>query len=237
MKRGSPTSEQLCWLGTSTTTKKTSDLQNSKRFSLKREAENTVKEDISTKAEVSTILSQDFFGICGVCYTGVDQVTEKIRTQETTRIIETFEEEEGRTFDNTGKAKNISGIYHWVKKTYKAQGSTTANGFFKVPTSSKPPPSFTDLPSLSIEKNDSHYYGRYLAIYDVEGLQALPFDNITVAKTFVATGDDNTKNKGAELKILDNYRVVNVHVSGAYNFTDEDNNGMNVFVGDQSFQW
>lgn len=274
--------ERTVVVETTTTTEKTNDLQTSERFALKREAENTVKEDTSVKAGVSASykygdtlqinanvnvdysnsktdsqkVSSDYAK--DVVARATSKVTEQIRQQETTRILETFEEDEDHSFDNTQGTKNISGIYQWVNKVYKAQvfnygkrllfdimvpepaalliDATTVQFQTQLPPG--PPKDFKLSPSqLSSDSNDPNYYGQFLAEYDVEGVTSPPLDHITVAKTFVLTGDDKETDKGAELPIPDGYGAIHVHVAGENNSTNSDGNGMNLWVGDQGFQW
>jgi len=275
--------ERTVVMETTTTTEKTNDLQTSERFALKREAENTVKEDTSVKAGVSATykygdtlqinanvnvdysnaktdsqkVSSDYAK--DVVARATSKVTEQIRQQETTRVLETFEEGEDHSFDNTKQgATNISGIYQWVNKVYKAQvfsygkrllfdimvpepaalliEATTNQSVTQLPPG--PPEDFKVSPAdLSSHSGDQYYYGQYLAKYDVEGLTPPPLDHITVAKTFTLSGDDTAADKGAEVPIPENYRAIHVHVGGEYNATDSNNNGLNLWVGDQAFQW
>jgi hypothetical protein len=116
--------ERTVVVETEKTTETTNDLQTSERFSLKREAENTVKEDTSVKAGVSaTYKYGDTLQINAnvnvdyanaktdsqkvsseyakdVVARATSKVTERIRQQETTRILETFEEDEELAFNN-----------------------------------------------------------------------------------------------------------------------------------------
>jgi hypothetical protein len=139
------TTEQTFVTETEKTTETTRDLQTTERFELKSEAENTIKEDISLKAGVSVSgkygdiqfnTSTDFaYGNSksqatktatahskDVTSRAASKVTERVRQQQTTRVLETFEETDEHGFDNTTKSPgNVVGVYQWVNKVYEAQ--------------------------------------------------------------------------------------------------------------------
>lgn len=138
------TTEQTFVTETEKITETTRDLQTTERFELKSEAENTIKEDISLKAGVSVSgkygviefnTSTDFAYSNSksqatktatahskdVTSRAASKVTERIRQQQTTRILETFEEADEHRFDNTDGDGNVVGIYQWVNKIYEAQ--------------------------------------------------------------------------------------------------------------------
>jgi hypothetical protein len=138
------TTEQTFVTETEKTTETTRDLQTTERFELKSEAENTIKEDISLKAGVSVSgkygdiqfnTSTDFAYSNSksqatktatahskdVTSRAASKVTERIRQQQTTRILETFEEADEHGFDNVNGKGNVVGVYQWVNKVYEAQ--------------------------------------------------------------------------------------------------------------------
>jgi hypothetical protein len=138
------TTEQTFVTETEKITETTRDLQTTERFELKSEAENTIKEDISLKAGVAVSgkyggiefnTSTDFaYGNSksqatktatahskDVTSRAASKVTERVRQQQTTRILETFEETDEHGFNNTNGQGNVVGVYQWVNKVYEAQ--------------------------------------------------------------------------------------------------------------------
>jgi hypothetical protein len=275
------TNERTVVVDTTTTTETTTEMSTSERFSLKRESEHIVKEDINAKAgvnvsakygtaEFSANASFDYANsktdsqkvsseyAKDVTSRASTKVTESIRVQQTTRILETFEEDEDHSFDNTHGTKNVSGIYQWVNKVYTAQVFNygkrllfdimvpepaallldAANISTKTATPVEPV-AFTTLPSKLgySDTNSADYYGNFLTLYGVEGVEHPPVDNISVAKTFTLASDDKATDKGGELTIPDWFEAISVHVDGMYNYNDKDSNGLLVFVADVKYQW
>ncbi len=257
---------------------KTTETTN-ERFSLKREAKHIIKEDTNVKVGVSVTykygptvqtnananidyanskvdsqkISSDYAK--DVTSRAASKVAQQIHQQETTRIIETFEED---AFGNTKGTTHISGVCQWVNKIYKAQVFNYGKRLLFDITVPEPaalvldaatiqsqtqqpqgqPADFTLTPAeLGVHAVNKNYYGKYIIQYGVEGVSSPPLDNITVAKTFTLSRGDKAINKGAELAIPDGYRAISVHVDGQYNYTEQNNNGLNLWVGDKSFQW
>ncbi|KAF1995194.1 hypothetical protein P154DRAFT_566883 [Amniculicola lignicola CBS 123094] len=278
------TNERTVVMDTTTTTETVSDLTTSERFSLKREAEKTVKEDINAKAGVNVSAkygTAEFSANASFDYSNFKQdsqkvssdyakdvtsrasikVTESIRVQQTTRILETFEEEEDHTFDNTGGTTNVSGIYQWLNKVYTTQvfnygkrllfdimvpepaalilDAGTISATMEKP---KPPVPFTMGPDdfdyyKSQGPGVAPYYGDLLTQYDVQGVEAPPVDNISVAKTFTLALEDKATNKGGIVQIPEGYEATRVCVDGMYNYSNAGENGLLVFVADLKYEW
>ena len=242
-------------------TPETTDQQTSVPFLLKRETENIITEDsevglratrkyghilrtipnvniaysnaITDSQNVSSDYAKD------LVRHATSNITQRIREQETTRILENFQN------DN-----DVSGVYQRVNKVYEAQVFNYGKRLLfsiTVPEPAAllqkqlpqgPPQDFTLSPAdLGVCAGDNNYYGKYLAQYEVEGVHPPPFDKITVAKTLTRVWDDKEIAKGAEVPIPDGYQAVSVHVDGMYNYSSADNNGLQVWVGDQHFQW
>jgi hypothetical protein len=138
------TLDQTTVTETEKTTETTTELTTTERFELKTEAENTVKEDINAHAGMSVSAkygsveinanAEASYGLSktestkaatdhakDVTSRAASKVTERVRQQITSRTIEILEEDEEHGFDNTGGAKNVSGIYQWINKVYEAQ--------------------------------------------------------------------------------------------------------------------
>jgi len=129
---------------TSKTTETTTSLDVTERFELKTEVANVINEDLTANAGVNVSAKYGAVQInanANVAYhlskqqsakTSTDhakdvttraatKVTETVSQQEIARTIEKLTELESHTFDNTGGAANISGVYQWVNKVYEAQ--------------------------------------------------------------------------------------------------------------------
>lgn len=275
------TNERTIVVDKATTTETVTDVTTSERFSLKRESENTVKEDINAKvgASVSSKYGTTQFSASAnfeyaksqsdsqkvstdyakdVVSRASTKVTESIRVQQTTRVLETFEEDEIHTFDNADGRENVSGIYQWVNKIYKAQvfnygkrllfdivvpepasllldaaNTTTQTG---IPQSPKP---FTAKPSdLGLRAADLGYYGQWLVEYGVEGVDPPPLNNISVSKTIVWSGGDDKKDGsglGAQVNIPANYEAISVYSDLTWDYTGSAATAISVFVGSIRF--
>jgi hypothetical protein len=273
--------ERTVMVDTTTTTETTTELDTSERFSLKREAQNTVKEDVNAKAGVnvsSKYGNTTFSANAGFDYSNAKtdsqntssdyakdvtsrastKVTQSIRVQQTTQVLETFEEDEHHTFDNAKGSRNVSGIYQWVNQIYTAQvfnygkrllfdimvpepaallldaaniSTTTVAPVAPVPFVATP-----DLLQWDDSKK-SDFVGTYLARYDVEGVDAPPVDTASVAKTFFLTQDDKTFDKGAEVTIPDGFVATKVHVECTYNYTDSSQAALAVLIGNLKYSW
>lgn len=121
------------------------DLQSTERYELKREVENTLKEDLSVKAglavsaqyggmvEINTNLDVAYdqakeesakqssaYGK-DVTTRSVVKVTERIREQQIIRTIESFQEVNEHEFNNVIGTEHVVGIYQWVDKIFDSR--------------------------------------------------------------------------------------------------------------------
>jgi hypothetical protein len=277
------TNERTVVMETASTTETMTELSTSERFSLKREAEHTVKEDIHAKAGVSVSAkygAAEFSANAGLDYSNSKtdsqkvaseyakdvtscastKVTESMRVQQTTHTLETFEENDDHSFDNTGPGgKNVSGIYQWVKKVYTAQVFNYGKRLLfdivvpepaallldaaNISTKSATPVApmaFTALPAkLDFRNPDNNpkYYGNFLALYDVQGVNPPPIDNISVAKAFNLARDDKAINKSGEITVPAGYEAIKVCVEAMYNWSEEKDHGLQVFVANVKYLW
>jgi hypothetical protein len=268
---------------TASTTETMTELSTSERFSLKREAEHTVKQDIHAKAGVSVSAkygAAEFSANAGLDYSNSKtdsqkvaseyakdvtscastKVTESMRVQQTTHTLETFEENDDHSFDNTGPGgKNVSGIYQWVNKVYTAQVFNYGKRLLfdimvpepaallldaaNISTKSATPvapTAFTALPAkldFRNPDNNPNYYGNFLAPYDVQGVNPPPIDNISVAKAFNLTRDDKAINKSGEITVPAGYEAIKVCVEAMYNWSEEKDHGLQVFVANVKYLW
>jgi hypothetical protein len=120
------------------------DTQSTERFELKREAEQTIKEDMSIKAGLNVTAS---YGPIVATATGdfaystskqeaqksasnfardvVDRSVSKVqtltRTERTTKTLSEAEDTTTHGVDNATGTKHVIGIYRWVDKHYRAQ--------------------------------------------------------------------------------------------------------------------
>ncbi len=127
-----------------TTEERTHDTQTTDRFELKKEAEKTIKEDLSIQAGVTvtggfgpvTITAHGDFAYStskqeseksssnfarDVVDRTISKVQKKTRTERTTKTFHETEETDTHGFDNTGGTEHVVGVYRWVDKRYRAQ--------------------------------------------------------------------------------------------------------------------
>lgn len=124
-------------------TEEEKELEIKERFALKKETENTLKEDTSVKSgvsltakygeslQVSANVNVDYSNAKSeatkmaseyakdVTTRAASKVTERFREQFTRRVLETFEDTDFQEF--TSPTENVVGIYQWVNKVYEAQ--------------------------------------------------------------------------------------------------------------------
>ncbi|HEX6456721.1 MAG TPA: hypothetical protein VF009_09420 [Solirubrobacterales bacterium] len=120
------------------------DTQTTERFELKREAAQTIKEDLSVKAGLSVTAS---YGPVSATAKGdfaysnakeesqktsanfarevvdrsISKIQTKVTSQRTTNTINEIEETDTHGVDNKEGKEHVVGIYRWVNKRYKAQ--------------------------------------------------------------------------------------------------------------------
>ncbi len=123
----------------------TRDLQSTERFELQQEAQEVIKSEtkwnagVEVSAKYGPVSVKAFYNYAStnskeesersatnyakeVTNKTLNKVIEKVRKLRTTRIFEEFEEKNKHEFDNRGVGStNISGIYRWVDKYYRAK--------------------------------------------------------------------------------------------------------------------
>ncbi|MGH6813787.1 MAG: hypothetical protein ACREDM_16100, partial [Methylocella sp.] len=204
------------------------DTQSTDRFELKREAETTLKEDMSIKAGLNVTAS---YGPVVATATGdvaystskqdsaksssnfarevvdrsVTKVQTKTKTERTTKTLNEVEEINRHSLNNgPPSAGNITGIYRWVDKHYRAQVYNYGRRFlleFIIPepaafyrathgraapkVNGKPPPPFLTDPSgigrvrpLTANEITKFNYLKYAAKYGAAGVVP-PFPQFT----------------------------------------------------------
>ncbi|MDX2214937.1 MAG: hypothetical protein SFY66_16740 [Oculatellaceae cyanobacterium bins.114] len=120
------------------------DTQTTDRFELKKEAEKTLKEDMSVQAGVTatgsygtvTITAHGDFAYStskqesiknsanfarDVVDRSVTKIQKRVKTERTTKTIKEIEESNTHGLDNKDGDDNVVGIYRWVNKKYRAQ--------------------------------------------------------------------------------------------------------------------
>lgn len=127
-----------------TSEEETRDTQTTDRFELKKEAEQTIKEDMSVKAgltvtaELGVVKStaqgefaystskQDSMKSSAnfardVVDRSVSKVQKRVTTERTTKTLRETEETDTHGIDNKKGPGHITGVYRWVDKKYRAQ--------------------------------------------------------------------------------------------------------------------
>ena len=127
-----------------TTTDTERDTQTTDRFELKKEADTTIKEDMSVKAGLTvtgsygpvTVTAQGDFAYStskdestktsanfgrDIVDRSISKIQKKVTTSRTTVSFHETEETDSHGIDNATGAGNITGVYRWVDKKYRAQ--------------------------------------------------------------------------------------------------------------------
>jgi hypothetical protein len=127
-----------------TTTDNERDTQTTDRFELKKEADTTIKEDMSVKAGLTvtgsygpvTVTAQGDFAYStskdestktsanfgrDIVDRSISKIQKKVVTSRTTVSFHETEETDSRGIDNSGGPGNVTGVYRWVDKKYRAQ--------------------------------------------------------------------------------------------------------------------
>ena len=136
--------EQTVFTASATTEESERDLQSTDRYELSTQAQQTIVEDMSAQAGVTTSASYgpvsvgaygDFATSTSttdsttsattfaqdVTDRSVSTITSEIREEQTTKILQESEEITEHGFDNTNGQGNVTGIYQWLDKNYEAQ--------------------------------------------------------------------------------------------------------------------
>ncbi|MFE4140464.1 hypothetical protein ACFX4I_01155 [Peribacillus sp. YIM B13472] len=155
----------------------------------------------------------------------VRKLSEKIRTQQTLRIVEEVEETNKHGFENTGSNGHVIGIYQWLNKIYEAQvfnyglrtmydlvlqePATLYIDALKIKATNQNDlvkPIEFNLDPLSINELN---YSNYVEEYGAEGVKAPPEPFVTVSKVFkggpLKDPDEGPMTEGIELPIPEGY--------------------------------
>jgi hypothetical protein len=129
---------------TVTTTETDKEMDDTDQVDIKNESDSQVKEDTKIDGGVHATYDSGTFKLQAdvtasynkssdntqkfasdvsqsVTKKAVNNVTTQVTQSQTTKIIETWEEDEDQSFNNTAGKDNVSGIYQWVEKVYLAQ--------------------------------------------------------------------------------------------------------------------
>ena len=120
------------------------DTQTTERFELKKETEQTIKDDMSVQAGVTisssfgpvTTTAQGNLAVStskqqseknstnfarDVVDRSVSKVQKKVKSERTTTTLREVEETNDHGLDNKQGSANVTGVYRWVDKKYRAQ--------------------------------------------------------------------------------------------------------------------
>ena len=156
------------------------------------------------------------------------KVSDRVRQSTRTKIVEAFEDTESQEFRNRSRA-HISGVYQWVEKVYLAQvfnygrhllfdvmvpepgANLLAASFAELEGQQTPiPPKPFTVPPLDLSEDpddpNDHFYGKYVALYGVTGVEPPPPETITLSMfRDVPTKDDSEKSGDGVIRIDDGY--------------------------------
>lgn len=136
--------ETILFTAEEETTETERDTQTTDRFELKKEAEQTIKEDMSVHAGVTvsgsygpvTVTAHGDFAYStskqdsqksssnfarDIVDRTISKVQKKVRTERTTKTLREVEEINKHAVENIGAPDHVVGIYRWVDKRYRAQ--------------------------------------------------------------------------------------------------------------------
>ena len=183
-------------------------------------------------------------------------MTDRVRQQQTTKVTESFEDDEDHGFDNSHGPANVTGIYQWLNKVYRVQTFDLGPRVIfdiTVPEPAAllwdlkaspdpgnapvPPDPFTATPSqMDLDPTSAGYFGQYLATYGVTGLPQLPAATTTVSAAYAVDKNhdaNTTLFKSDTLKIPANFHASSATVTAQFDWTDT-SHGLNVLVGGKS---
>ncbi len=242
--------EETIFTSTSTTEQNEHDLESTDRFELATQVQKTIAQDQSTQAGVTVSASYgpvsvgaygDFATSTStseatssattfaqdVTDRSVATITTEVRQEQTTRILQEFEERSEHGFDNTNGSGNVTGIYQWLDKKYQAQIYDYGQRLmleFLVPSPasyylqalasrpmtgvslSEPEP----LGALVAADLNEMNYQDYVNRYSVAGVAAPPPETTIIAAVFEQTGlQSNTlvSKSNANLQVPAGYRA------------------------------
>jgi hypothetical protein len=243
--------EQTVFTATSTTEQSEHDLQATDRFELSTQAQKTIAQDQSVQAGVTVSASYgpvkvgaygDFATSTSttestssattfaqdVTERSVSTITTQVREEQTTRILQEFEERSEHGFDNTHGTANVAGIYQWLDKKYRAQiydyGQRLMFEFLipapasyhlhalanqpKAGVSLSEPEPLGDLRPADLNATN---YQDYVARYAVAGASPPPPETTVLSTVFEQTGLNATtlvSKSNAALQVPAGYRAV-----------------------------
>jgi len=136
--------ENIIFSSEEETTATERDTQSTERFELKREAEQTIKEDMSVQAGVTVTGSYGPVSITAhgdfaystskqesqksssnfardIVDRSVSKVQKRVKTERTTKTLREVEEINKHGLDNKLGTEHVVGVYRWVDKRYRAQ--------------------------------------------------------------------------------------------------------------------
>jgi hypothetical protein len=181
------------------------------------------------------------------------KVTDTTRQQLIQKLTDTIETIEDHTFDDTKGPANVSGVYQWLEKVYTAQvfnyGKRTLydlivpepaaqwlEAFLVAPSSASTPevpPTF----DADVTKITPDGYLDLVKKFRADGVPAPPQTLESVGATLTSTKSQSGNDPPTTLKIPAGYEAVSAYVSGNYDYTDQANNGLGVYLGDNGLVW
>ena len=260
------------------TTQTIKDLQTTDQSSLRTESQNALQENVNVQAGVAISASYGSLQLntnASVAYSNsksqttdvatnrakevvnraVTNITDRVRTQQTTSRTEVFVEKDGHSFTNDAKNPNVVGIYQWLNEVYRAQvfnygkrvlfdvtvpepaaflldAAQAPENTSGAPAEVKEPPALAIGPGdLSPTPGTPNFYGDFVKTYNVVGVPEPPTQTITISKAIAVTKEEDTE-QAAELTILEGYGAVEAVVQGMYNHTgNKAESGLAVYVG------
>lgn len=259
-------------LQTETLTETDQELTSSDHVSLRSEVENTLKEDTKLNAGVHVQYDGGSFKAQSDFTTAYDKATgeshkfssetakditqkaakkvsQRVMQSETTKIIETFEEDQEQAFDNTKGTAHVVGVYQWVEKVYLAQvfnygkhlmfdvmvpdpaasfRKQVRNAQSQVAKPEPPPPlGITSPTDISSDPLNVHFYGKLAARLQATGIEPPPPSSITLSASKVVPYEDDTEKRGEEtLRIDDGYAALYVRAIASWTRNDNDTGGV-----------
>lgn len=243
--------EEIITIAQETTEETERDTQTTDRFELKKESERTIQSDMSIGAGITVSASYgpvELGAYANFAYSTSSQETtknasnfardvvdrsltriqKKIREERITKTIHEVEEINTHGLDNRASTENITGIYRWVDKHYKAQlynyGKRLMLEFIvpepaafyifaqennpaKAINVDKPQP----LGSLTHKDISDFNYQTYVSRYKVQGVTPPPPFYKVIALTFDQSemAEKSTSSKSSrELVVPDGYEAI-----------------------------
>lgn len=258
-------------------TSKENSLETTDRFEVRRESETALQEEVGVKGSASIKASygptvefrasveaswqrksQETERAASetartVTQKATERITERVLTRETRRVTREVEETDQHTFDNTGGAGHVSGVYQWVTKVYEAQvfnyGPRTVYDImipepaallmeaFRSRRSAaielEKPPAFEITPSQLSENN----YQTYVALYGATDVKPPPEPFVTESYDFNTGGEDEDQEftNSTRIKVPDGYQAIRATVGAVVTVWDDWS--ISAVIGQRSHQW